>query len=95
MTSRAVEPVIGVAERRCRISFCPLRKPDKISVLMACIARTDIFFAASRVLCMTLKTRIMSIEADRNRHRLAISFMTGRAVCLPLMLRVVENDIMT
>lgn len=97
VTSRAVEPVIGMTERRCLVSSRPLGNFRGFSRLVTNIARIYILLAAFRARTMTFKTTVMRVKARRNRERDAAArrFMTGRAVCQPEMSGVVKNDIKT
>ena len=96
VTNRAVELVTRVSKRRRGISSRPFRNvADDLSRLMTRRARIDIFLAAFCARRMACETRVVRVQARRDRERDAVSrrLMTRRAAGLPQMFRVVEHDV--
>ena len=95
VTSRAVEPVFGVTERRLLECLRPIRNFRGFSRLVTHAARINLSLAAFRFGRMTLKTGVVRVKSRRNRQRNAAArgLVTGRAVSLAQMFRVVETDV--
>jgi hypothetical protein len=101
MTARAVQflsaAVTGVAEINLKRFGVFTNSRGRSARLMAGSARTDISVADSSVRTVTLKTSRVRVSAlrDGKRHAAPRRFVTGRAVCVPLVPGVIKTSVKT